>query len=321
MWMSEPRTVFIAGEADRGKRLDHFLREKIPGLSRTRLQGAIRARVTLSWEARPRPATSVRPGGEVLIGYLPVPEELMTVELSILGHGAGWLAIDKPPGIPVHPVNRVRENSLIRILRRQEACQTLRLVHRLDRETSGVLLVAEDAPVASFLSRAFERGDVLKEYLAVVRGVPREDEGVVNLPVGEAHGSRVFTRRGVQRDGQSAATAWRVERRLADRALLRVFPRTGRRHQIRVHLAALGHPILGDLLYGRPDDDYLDLVRGIRDARREQEGPCRQLLHCARLVFPDPCGGARIDVSSPPPADFCEGLRGALDLEPPTRTP
>jgi 23S rRNA pseudouridine1911/1915/1917 synthase len=86
--------------------------------------------------------------------------------------------------------------------------------------------------------------------------------------------------------------------------LLRVFPRTGRRHQIRVHLDALGHPILGDLLYGRDDSDYLDLVRRRHDARHDEDGPRRHLLHCSRLGLPDPAGGREIDVVAPLPADI-----------------
>jgi 23S rRNA pseudouridine1911/1915/1917 synthase len=107
-------------------------------------------------------------------------------------------------------------------------------------------------------------------------------------------------------EGQPARTAWRVERRLAGSTLLRVLPATGRRHQIRVHLAAIGHPILGDILYGRPDEDYLALVRGTGDARLDGGGPRRQLLHCARLRFPDPAGpaGATREVAAPLPADF-----------------
>ena len=103
-------------------------------------------------------------------------------------------------------------------------------------------------------------------------------------------------------------TRWRVERRLDGATLLRLFPETGRRHQLRVHLAAVGHPILGDILYGRPDADYLDLVSGKRDARRDEGGPIRQLLHCARLVFPDPAGAGTVEVASPLPSDFADIL-------------
>ena len=302
--MSEPQTLFGVGERDRGKRLDQFLHERIPGLSRARIQRAIEKRVTLSWGVRARSATPVRPGGSVQVGHTPIVEEVRDVPLPILARGAGWLAVDKPSGIVVHPVNTVRENSLIRMLRRQEGVETLRLVHRLDRETTGVLLVAEDAPTASALSTAFERGHVHKEYLAIVGGEVAGDEGTIDLAIGEVDGRRVFVRREVKDEGERAVTRWRAERRLAGATLLRLFPETGRRHQLRVHLAAIGHPILGDILYGRPDADYLDLVTGTRDARRDEGAPARQLLHCARLVFPDPAGAGEVEVASPFPADF-----------------
>jgi 23S rRNA pseudouridine1911/1915/1917 synthase len=301
--VSEPTTLFLVGRREGGKRLDHFLHERIPGLSRTRLQRAIRERVTLSWDARPRPSTPVRPGGEVRIGYTPLPETPLRVDLPVIARGVGWLAVNKPPGIPVHPVNKIRENSLIRMLRRQEGREGLRLVHRLDRETSGVLLVAEDAATSSRLSQAFMRGQVHKEYLAIVEGVIGEDRGRIELPIGEAVDSSVYTKRQAGH-GQPSLTEWRVEQRLADRSLVRLFPRTGRRHQLRVHLAAIGHVIRGDLLYGRDERDYLDLVRGAGDARLRDGGPARQLLHCARIVFPDPAGRGELDVAAPLPRDF-----------------
>jgi len=302
--LSEPSTHFEVGERDRGKRLDHFLHERIPGLSRARIQRAIEVRVTLSWGVRARAATPVRPGGAVDVGHTPLVEDVVDVPLPILARGAGWLAVNKPAGIVVHPVNTVRENSLIRMLRRQEGSPDLRLAHRLDRETSGVLLVAEDAATASALSTAFAEGRVGKEYLAVVNGAIAGESGTIDLSIGEDAKRRVYVRREVKNGGERAVTRWRVERRLAAATLLRLFPETGRRHQLRVHLAAIGHPILGDILYGRPDADYLDLVSGTRDARRDEGAPARQLLHCARLDFAQPSGAGDASVEAPPPPDF-----------------
>jgi 23S rRNA pseudouridine1911/1915/1917 synthase len=305
--VSEPETLFTVGARDGGKRLDLFLKERIPGLSRARLQEAIRTRIFLSWKAAVRPSTPVRPGGTVRIGWVPLPEEPLALELPVLARGEGWLAVDKPAGIPVHPVNRVRENSLIRLLRRQEGTESLRLVHRLDRETTGVLLIAATREAARALASAFERGGVKKEYLAVVAGEVADAAGEIDLPIGDRAGRKVFVRREAG-SGASARTRWQIERRLSGRTLLRLFPETGRRHQLRVHLAALGHPILGDILYGRPDRDYLDMVSGARDARKEEGAPLRQLLHCARLTFPDPSGSAVVAVESPLPADFAAVL-------------
>jgi 23S rRNA pseudouridine1911/1915/1917 synthase len=243
----------------------------------------------------------------VRIGWVPLPEEPLVLDLPVLARGEGWLAVDKPAGIPVHPVNRVRENSLIRLLRRQEGVESLRLVHRLDRETTGVLLIAATPAAARALALAFERGQVDKQYLALVAGDVELEDGAIDLPIGDRAGRKVFVRREAG-SGAPARTRWRVERRFPGRTLLRLFPETGRRHQLRVHLAALGHPILGDILYGRPDRDYLDMVRGTRDARREEGAPLRQLLHCARLTFPDPVDGRPRTVAAPLPADFVQAI-------------
>jgi len=304
--VSEPTTDFRVGKRDGGKRLDHFLHERIPGLSRTRLQRAIRERVTLSWGVKARCSTPVRAGGEVHVGYTPLVETLLSIEIPVLARGPGWLVVDKPSGIPVHPVNKVRENTLIRMLRRQEGEESLRLVHRLDRETSGVLLIAEDSATASSLAKGFVEDRVVKEYLAMVAGAPDGHEGTIDLPIGDATQSRVYVRREAGH-GQEALTEWKVERRFEDRTLLRVRLKTGRRHQIRVHLAAIGHPVLGDILYGRPDRDYLALVSEGRDVRVEEGGPRRQLLHAARMVFDDPATSERIEVTAPLPADFETG--------------
>ena len=307
--MSEPITVYGVGPRDGGKRLDRFLHERIPGLSRGRIQSAIRDRVTLSWGVKARPATPVRSGGRVEIGWTPLPEVIRDVPIPVCARGAGWMAVDKPAGIPVHPVNTVRENSLIRMLRRQEGIASLRLCHRLDRETSGVLLVAENAATARALSTAFERGDVGKEYLALVRGEVEAERGTIDAPLAAARASRVWVRREAGGEGEGAVTDWVVARRLPGRTLLRVFPRTGRRHQIRVHLASIGHPVDGDLLYGRPDADYLGVVSGGEDPRASSGGPLRQLLHCARLDFPSPSRpGGRERVEAPIPADMAAAL-------------
>ncbi len=299
--MSEPNTIYTVGRTDVGKRLDHFLHEKIPRLSRSRIQEMIRSRVVLSWDARIRPATVLAPGGVVRIEYVPVAETLLKQEIPILARGDGWLAVDKPAGIPVHPVNTVRENTVIRMLRRQEGVEELRLVHRLDRETSGVLLVAYNRATARTLSMAFENRQVHKEYVAVVRGVVSENAGTVRLPVGKAPDSLVHVRQAAV-EGAPSETGWQVEGRGPAATMLRLFPRTGRRHQIRVHLEAMGYPVLGDPLYGRPDRDYLDLVGGKRDPRQEEGGPARQLLHCSRIVFES--GPAGLDCTGPLPDLF-----------------
>ncbi len=125
------------------------------------------------------------------------------------------------------------------------------------------------------------------------------------LPIGKHPESKVYVRL-LAAEGldKPASTRWVVERRVAGRTLLRLFPRTGRRHQLRVHLEAIGHPILGDPLYGRPDADYLARVRGETDPRLDEDGPQRLMLHCTRMIFPDPNGAGRIDVHAVLPGDM-----------------
>jgi RluA family pseudouridine synthase len=300
--------VFRVGEKDRGKRLDRFLVERIPALSRTWVQRAVGESIRVSWTASVRPSTRVRAGGEVRVGIPALEETPLEGGLEILARGPGWVAIDKPAGVPVHPVRRIRENSVIRRLRRQEGHERLRLVHRLDRETSGVLVVAEESATARLLSSAFERGEVRKEYIAVVAGEVAGQSGAVSVPIGRAIDSEIRIRLAPTANGKPARTGWCVEQRLGGRTLLRIHPHTGRRHQIRVHLAALGHPILGDLIYGRDDAAYLDLVRGRGDVRLGENGPRRQLLHCARIVLDGPTGAGIIDVEAPLPSDLLDEI-------------
>jgi len=305
--LGEGDTVYSVGPADRGKRLDRFLAGRIPSVSRAYLQQAIWTRVALSWGAEPKPSTRVRPGGFVRVGFPALAEEPLEVAVPVLGRGVGWLAVDKPAGLPVHPVNRARANTLLAVLARQEGREGLRLVHRLDRETSGVLLVAEDREAARFLSAEFARGGIRKEYLAVVRGVIQDDHGEIDTPIADSRTSRVSVRREAAGGGQLALTRWQVVRRHPDRTLVLLHPVTGRRHQIRVHLAAIGHSILGDLLYGRSDEAVLGFLREGRDPRETEGLPQRHLLHCARLAFRTPEGREQ-EVTSPLPPDFARAL-------------
>ena len=302
--MRGPETRLAVGEADRGKRLDRWLAERIPGLSRTRIRAAIPARVRVSWTATAQPATPVVPGGMVFVAIEPLDEPAGPLpQLTVLARGTGWFAIDKPAGMPVHPVRSARLRTVTEIVRQLGLAALPRPVHRLDRETSGVLLFAEDAATARAAGAAFACGAVDKEYFAIVRGRPARARGTIDLPIGRAAGSAVAVRlRAGVPDGRAAVTHWEVERLLREAAVLRIRPETGRRHQVRVHLEAIGHPILGDPLYGRPDRDYLALVRGDPDPRRSLGDPERQMLHCGSVRLDLP--GACLAASSPRPPDF-----------------
>jgi 23S rRNA pseudouridine1911/1915/1917 synthase len=190
--------------------------------------------------------------------------------LAIVHEDADLLVVDKPAGLVCHPSKAGPRSSLIgRVRLHLGDGATAHLVNRLDRETSGLVLVAKTDTAARELRRLWETRQVAKEYLALVHGWVANDAGCIEAPLGKDTGSRIAIKHCVRPDGAAARTDYAVLQRqpfaTADGrelrvSLLQVMPRTGRQHQIRIHLAHLGHPIVGDKLYGGCEDDYLALV-------------------------------------------------------------
>jgi 23S rRNA pseudouridine1911/1915/1917 synthase len=216
---------------------------------------------------------------------------------------AHLMVIDKAPGVVVHPARGHRENTLAQLLAPSLAGgedadgERKGIVHRLDRDTSGLLVVARSEEAHRLLQAAIAERRVEREYLALVEGRPPARTGTIDAPIGRD--PRVRTRMAV--DGASAREArthFTLERSLADTSLLRLRLETGRTHQIRVHLQAIGHPVCGDPEYGTAQ------LLGLE----------RQFLHATRLAFEHPITGEQIDVSSPLPADLREALERAERL-------
>lgn len=207
------------------------------------------------------------------------------------------LVVDKPPGVVVHPARAHPHGTLAQALEGVAAGgedpSRAGIVHRLDRDTSGLLVVARTEPVHAALRRALAARRIKREYLALVAGRPASRTGTIDAPIGRdrRHRARVSTDTDVPRE---ARTHFTLERALASSSLLRVSLDTGRTHQIRVHLAAIGLPVAGDPTYGAAG------LHGLE----------RQFLHAERLAFEHPVTGARVDVRSPLPED----LRRALEL-------
>jgi len=298
------------GPSARGRRLDQALVEAFPTLSRARLQALIREGHALV-EGRAAKASARLSGGERIQLTLPPAEpalpEAENLPLSVLFQDRDLLVLDKAPGMVVHPAAGHRRGTLVNALLHhvrdlQGVGGTLRpgLVHRLDKDTSGCLVVAKNDIALRGLQASFKTRQVQKTYLALVHGHPPA-QGRIETPYGRhpRHRQR-FT--GRLTEGKPARTAYRVRELLHGAALLEVDLLTGRTHQIRVHLAETGHPLVGDVLYG-------GTRKGDTRVKAVQNALGRQALHAWRLAFPHPRTAAPRTFEAPVPAD----LRAAVD--------
>ena len=230
--------------------------------------------------------------------------------LTILLEDAHLVAVDKPAGLAVIP-GRAETDSLLERLGRQlglpvtgQADPRLRIVHRLDKDTTGVLLLAKDLDAQRHLSNQFQNNLIAKEYLALVVGRPPQDSGTIDAPLGP-HPTAKERMAVLKHGGRPAVTAWRIEQRFRQHTLLRCFPRTGKTHQIRVHLAHIGLPLAIDPLYGPTHPLMLSQLKKSYRPTGDQERPLisRLTLHAHRLTFHHP-DGRPLTVESPLPKDL-----------------
>lgn len=306
----EPRVIpriIVVDEPAVGSRLDQFLKTKIPRMSRTRIQTIIRDHVRRDSGRALRASSRVELGEEIVIELPARPEPPCPRRFTSLYSDDLLMVVDKPAGLPVHATARYYFNTLTRVLLEHYGEPPPQICHRLDMETSGCLLVAFSKTVAAELKQAFAKKKTKKRYLAIVHGdAPWDEEYSIDLPIGLVDPDQPITiRMTVRSDAPPAQTLVRVLSRPAPGyTLVECKPISGRQHQIRVHLAALGFPIVGDKLYGHGDDAFRDFCDSgfTAESRRQFELP-RHALHATELSFPHPTQGM-VTVHCPLPDDL-----------------
>lgn len=315
-------TVEVTAEAA-GARLDKFLATNWPDYSRTLLATLVRdggVNIEGIKPAKIKPAMKLE-GGEKISIELPAIEEMdlepEDIPLQILFEDDAIFVINKQAALSCHPPRTGQggtlANALLFHFNTLSGKGSVRpgIVHRLDADTTGVIVCAKDDSAHFKLSRQFEQREVKKEYLALVRGAVKLNRDVIDKPIERDPNHREMMRVGA--GGRNAVTEYEVVERFAAFTLLRCKPRTGRTHQIRVHLACIGHPVVSDRLYSKKNFLTLSEVRGTLAAPGEPPLIARQALHAASLSFTHPSTGLTVKYEAPLPEDFAatlDALRG-----------
>jgi 23S rRNA pseudouridine1911/1915/1917 synthase len=299
--MADEARVITFEASDSGERLDKAIAAHVESLSRSQIQALIRDGQVLVNGRVVKPSYRLE-GGEAIAVTLPLePDEIPAAEkipLDVLYEDEQVAVVNKPAGMVVHPAFGHTSGTLVNAVldRWPEIAQFSEpsragIVHRLDKDTSGVIVVAKTREALDSLRAQFKNREVRKRYLALVHGSPDTPEGVIDAPIGRDSAQR--KRMAVTHEGREAVTEFRVIEQYADFSLLEVFPQTGRTHQIRVHLAFIGHPIVGDGVYGR---------------RKEAIKLKRHFLHAASITFARPDTGEPVTVEAPLPVGLANTL-------------
>jgi len=287
---------------EEGERLDKAISTHVPDLSRAVAQRLIKTgQVTVNGRSS-KPSYRVQAGDEVLVrvpAEIPEPVVAEDIPLDVIYEDDVLLVVNKPAGMVVHPAYGHSSGTLVNaVLARCPRIADVGgpdragVVHRLDKDTSGLIIVAKDEATRTALQRQFKRRQVAKTYLALVEDQVQPREGVVDAPVGR--NKRQRKKMAVVRSGREARTLYRAIEYFPNHTLLEVRPHTGRTHQVRVHLAWLGYPLVGDTVYGR---------------RRQRLLRSRHFLHAARLGFTHPTTGEEIEFEAPLPPELASVLK------------
>jgi len=303
------RLELIVPEDLAASRLDRALHQLIPDRSRSSLARLIdEGEVLINGSLAGKASQQVEAGDQITVS---VPEaravgiEAQAIDLEIVFQDDDLVVVNKPAGLVVHPAAGNLDGTLVNALLHHIKDLSgiggeIRpgIVHRLDKDTSGLMVVAKNDFTHRALKESWGTEAVRKEYLALVYGTPKASQGTIDAPIGRDPRER--KRMAVVKDGREAVTVWKVEARYSYVTLIRCLLRTGRTHQIRVHLKHLGHPIVGDKLYAGPQ------WKGVPDRtlQRVIASMPRQALHAARLSFPHPRTGAAMMFEAELPPDI-----------------
>src|SRR5215213_1780766 len=314
--MADADLTFTIGPDQAGTRLDAYLASQIEGWSRARLQRLIENEDVLVKGKVAKPSYKLREGDEIEVELVAPATEVFTPEnipLDIVYEDETLVVVNKPAGLVVHPAAGTPSGTLANALayhfqQLPGGGTGLRpgIVHRLDRDTSGLLVVAKTEAALEHLSDQFRERTVIKSYVALVHGRVLTDSGRIDQPLARDPSNR--TRMAVVRGGRNALTLYRVRRTFARFTLLDVELKTGRTHQIRVHLAWLKHPVVGDETYGGGRDNTIQDPR----LRARVRNLNRHFLHAEKLGFTHPATGEFVKFESPLPAELSELLADIL---------
>ncbi len=320
--MPNPQYEYIVEQDRLGLRLDVFISQQIDGLSRSRAIELVRAGHVLINGKQPKASVRLRTGDRVLVDAVDLKPELPIAEvipLDILYEDDVMVAVNKPAGMVVHPAKGHWQGTLtaglmhhIQSLSKAAGPQRPGIVHRLDRDTSGVILVAKTDPVHLALSQQFQNRTVVKQYLAIVTPPPNHDRDEINQPIGpHPYQREKMAIRDRHPNSREAITFFEVKSRCGRMAIVHAFPKTGRTHQIRVHLAHWGSPVLCDKLYsGRNRITQIELLQQLGrnesvETLSDQEFVLqRQALHAQQISFQHPISGQSMELSAPIPEDI-----------------
>jgi len=307
--------TFVVGDSDAGIRLDAYLSLKVGELTRSQIKKLVQEHLIVLNQLPSKPSVRLRKG-DIVTGRIPPPRRLdvipQDIPLDILFEDPWIIVVNKPAGMVVHPGAGIDSGTLVNVLLFH--CRDLSqingvirpgIVHRLDKNTSGVMVAAKNASALRHLSLQFKKRQVNKRYIALVHGELKESHGVIETPLGRHPKERkrisIHTMK-----GRNAITQWRVLKRFKGLSLLEVTPKTGRTHQIRAHFSSRGHPIVGDPEYRR--EKWIQRITdpGVRERIKTLH---RQALHSKRLGFIHPQSGEFMEFSAPLPEDMVEIIR------------